>query len=80
MSSRNILQYDWEHYVRPQDCVIEVYHCIFCAFKEAHWGTMQDHYYYNHMEEVNDFPITRTDKVDYIIINGPKSFVPSRLE
>ena len=59
-----------------KECVIEIYHCTFCGFKESHWNTMQDHYYFNHEKELHILPGERLDrKIDLLIINGEKSFV-----
>lgn len=58
------------------ECVIEVYHCSFCEFKESHWETMKDHYYFNHEQDLMNIPGNRLDrKIDLLIINGEKSFV-----
>lgn len=63
-----------------KECVIEVYHCSFCGFKESHWNIMQDHYYFNHEKELKQLPGPRLDrKIDLLIINGEKSFIDSYL-
>lgn len=62
------------------ECAIEVYHCSFCKFKESHWDTMQDHYYFNHEQDLKNIPGTSLDrKIDLLMINGEKSFVNSYL-
>jgi hypothetical protein len=62
------------------ECSIEVYHCSFCKFKQSHWDTMQDHYYFNHEKELKKIPGRRLDrKIDLMIINGEKSFIKSYL-
>jgi hypothetical protein len=69
--------YDSSHLI---ECVIEVYHCSFCKFKESHRDSMQNHYYFNHEKELNKLPGNRLDrKIDILIINGEKSFVKSYL-
>jgi hypothetical protein len=62
------------------ECSIEVYHCLFCKFKESHWDSMQNHYYFNHEKELRNQPGHRLDrKIDILIINGEKSFIKSYL-
>src|SRR6188472_2901285 len=66
--------------IPPLRCSIEVHQCRFCNFKDDTRSSMEDHYYFKHEKELGKIPgghLCR--KIDLLITNSDKSFVPSLL-
>lgn len=64
----------------PIECSLEVYHCVFCKFKDSNRSRMEHHYYFNHENELRGIVgASLSRKIDLLITNGDKSFVKSFL-
>ena len=53
----------------------EIYRCFFCDYAVTMITSIEDHYYFNHAEDLEDFQgYSLTRKVELMVINSDKDY------